>query len=82
MEGDGWVESRLEPAMFYRRDDSGRLNGVLVTHVDDLEGGVQPGLEQELFRNSSKSLGFATNPRLSKTLRKILTIQEVFLGSL
>ena len=38
LESDGWVESRLEPAMFYHRDDSGRLNGVLVTRVDDLEG--------------------------------------------
>ena len=45
------------------------LNGILVTHVDELEGGVRPGMEEKLFKMSSQSLGFATNHRLSFTFR-------------
>ena len=66
---DGWKESSLEPALFYHRDNNGKLNGILVTHVDDLEGGVRPGMEEQLFKMSSKSLDFATNHRLSFTFR-------------
>ena len=57
---DGWVESRLEPALFYLRVD-GRLRGVLVTHVDDLEGGVAEDFMQSAFSKSALSLEFATN---------------------
>ncbi|CAK0827114.1 unnamed protein product [Prorocentrum cordatum] len=32
---DGWLQSRLEPALFYRRVD-GQLKGVAVSHVDDV----------------------------------------------
>ena len=57
---DGWEESRLEPALFYLRD-GGRLRGVLVTHVDDLEGGVEEAYMQRAFAKSALSLEFATN---------------------
>ena len=66
---DGWKESVLEPALFYHRDEEGVLNGILITHVDDLEGGVRPGLEEKLFQKSSQSLDFATNHRFSFTFR-------------
>ena len=66
---DGWVESSLEPALFYHRSPEGVLNGILVTHVDDLEGGIRPGMEEKLFRLSSQSLDFATSHRLSFTFR-------------
>lgn len=74
----GWVESKLEPALFYHRNEEGRLNGALVTHVDDIEGGVEAGLEEELFKQSSKALDFATNHRLNFTFRgRELTQQEL-----
>lgn len=66
---DGWVESSLEPALFYHRDQSGQLDGILVTHVDDLEGGVRPGCEQRLFQRSAQALDFATNHRFAFTFR-------------
>ncbi|CAE7413384.1 RE2, partial [Symbiodinium necroappetens] len=37
LQEDGWEESRLEPALFYYRVKQ-VLQGILVTHVDDLEG--------------------------------------------
>ena len=39
------------------------LNGILVTHFDELEGGVRQGMEEKLFKMSSQSLDFATNHR-------------------
>ena len=57
---DGWEESRLEAALFCLRD-GGRLRGVLVTHVDDLEGGVEEAYMQRAFAKSALSLEFATN---------------------
>ena len=57
---DGWVESRLEPALFYLRRN-GVLKGILVTHVDDIEGGLHPSVMDEAFRRSSLALEFATN---------------------
>ena len=45
LNSDGWEESRLEPALFYLRDggaDGKQLRGILVTHVDDVEGGIIP----------------------------------------
>ena len=54
---DGWQESKLEPALFYYRVE-GRLLGILVTHVDDLEGGVHPKHLDSAFARSAK---FATN---------------------
>ncbi|CAK0815738.1 unnamed protein product [Prorocentrum cordatum] len=32
---DGWLQSRLEPALFYKRVD-GQLKGIAVSHVDDV----------------------------------------------
>eukprot|EP00975_Prorocentrum_lima_P058187 12209102-Prorocentrum_lima.AAC.1 len=32
---DSWRQSRLEPALFYRRAD-GQLEGIAVSHVDDV----------------------------------------------
>ena len=58
---DGWVESRLEPALFYLRDEDQRLQGVLVTHVDDIEAGVRRDKVDKAFENSSKALEFATS---------------------
>ena len=58
---DNWVGSRLEPALFYLRDAEGRLAGVLVTHVDDIEAGVRKDMVEKAFENSSKALEFATS---------------------
>ena len=52
---DGWRESRLEPALFYLRI-SGRLQGFLVSHVDDLEGGVKDEHMEKAFAKSSMAL--------------------------
>ena len=57
---DGWVESKLEPALFYLRVD-GKLKGILVTHVDDIEGGLHPSFLQKAFQKSSQALEFATD---------------------
>ena len=59
---DGWVESKPEPALFYLRR-GGHLAGILVTHVDDIEGGVrQDCLDEDVaFARSSQALEFATN---------------------
>lgn len=62
LESDGWKESRLEPAMFYLRDPKDdTLKGILVTHVDDVEGGVEPKWLQRAFEKSSQALEYATN---------------------
>ena len=62
LESDGWRESRLEPALFYLREpDSKELLGILVTHVDDLEGGVKEEYMVSAFEKSAKALEFATN---------------------
>ena len=55
LEADGWQESKLEPALFYLRHQ-GQLKGILVTHVDDLEGGVSPDLQQSAFEKASQAL--------------------------
>ena len=60
LESDGWKESRLEPALFYLRW-RGRLVGILVTHVDDIEGGVHKDYMDKAFYHSAKALDFATN---------------------
>ena len=60
LESDGWVESRLEPALFYLRRH-GVLKGILVTHVDDIEGGVHPTYLDKAFYHSAQALDFATN---------------------
>ena len=60
LESDGWVESRLEPALFFLRSQ-GQLKGVLVTHVDDVEGGVDPEFLDVAFKKSGKALEYATN---------------------
>ena len=62
LESDGWKQSRLEPALFFLREpSSAQLLGILVTHVDDVEGGVHPDYMQKAFERSSKALEFATN---------------------
>ena len=61
LESDGWTESRLEPALFFLRGDDKQLRGILVTHVDDVEGGVHPDHLETAFQHSSKALEFATN---------------------
>eukprot|EP00439_Symbiodinium_sp_Y106_P022669 s217_g2.t2 len=60
LESDGWKMSRLEPALFYLRRDR-KLIGILVTHVDDIEGGVHPKYLDKAFYHSSRALEFATN---------------------
>eukprot|EP00438_Fugacium_kawagutii_P008061 Skav219569 [mRNA] locus=scaffold3203:12014:25029:+ [translate_table: standard] len=60
LESDGWEESRLEPALFYLREGK-ILRGILVTHVDDLEGGVHPDFMDRAFQRSGKALEYATN---------------------
>lgn len=60
LESDGWKESRLEPALFYLRWKQ-RLVGILVTHVDDIEGGVHKDYMDKAFYHSAKALDFATN---------------------
>ena len=37
------------------------MKGILVTHVDDIEGGVHPEFVEQAFHRSSKALEFATN---------------------
>ncbi|CAE7262427.1 RE1, partial [Symbiodinium necroappetens] len=58
---DGWEESKLEPALFYLRRQGALLMGILVTHVDDIEGGVHPKMLEAAFEKPSRALGFATN---------------------
>ena len=60
LQEDGWEESRLEPALFYYRVKQS-LQGILVTHVDDLEGGINPDYLEAAFKKSSAALEFATN---------------------
>lgn len=38
-EEDGWLQSKLEPALFYKYDEVGML-GIACTHVDDVVCGV------------------------------------------
>lgn len=33
---EGWISSKIEPAMFFLYNDSKDLTGIMVTHVDDL----------------------------------------------
>ncbi len=60
LESDGWRESKLEPALFYLRSGS-QLRGILVTHVDDIEGGLHHSVMNTAFSKSSLALEFATN---------------------
>eukprot|EP00435_Cladocopium_sp_Y103_P040884 s349_g11.t1 len=60
LENDGWRESKLEPALFYLRHE-GQLHGILVTHVDDIEGGMSQKVWDSAFAKSSLALEFATN---------------------
>ena len=57
---DGWEESKLEPALFYYRVE-GKLKGIIVTHVDDIEGGLSDSVLNKAFQRSSQALEFATN---------------------
>ena len=60
LESDGWCESRLEPALFYLRR-GGQLLGILVTHVDDLEGGLHHTVLESAFSKTQQVLEFSTN---------------------
>ena len=60
LESDGWCELRLEPALFYLRR-GGQLLGILVTHVDDLEGGLHHTVLDSAFSKTQKVLEFSTN---------------------
>lgn len=61
-ESDGWEQSRLEPALFFLRCPSSRqLVGIMVTHVDDVEGGVRPDYVEKAFAKSSRALEYAAN---------------------
>lgn len=61
LESDGWVQSRLEPALFFLPDSQSRLVGILVTHVDDVEGGVQQDYVDRAFAKYSQASEYATN---------------------
>ena len=61
LESDGWQESRLEPALFYLRRDR-KLKGILITHVDDLEGGVEASYTEKAFYHSARALEFQPCP--------------------
>lgn len=41
-EEGGWLQSKLEPALFYKYDDSGMF-GIACAHVDDVLGDVIEG---------------------------------------
>ena len=60
LEADEWAESRLEAALFYYRQ-GGRLLGILVTYVDDIEGGVHEKYVEKALVRSWKALEFAVN---------------------
>ena len=60
LESDGWQESRLEPALFFLRIRN-QLKGILVTHVDDVEGGIAPDCLEVAFKKSGRALEYATN---------------------
>lgn len=67
---DGWVESRLEPALFYLREpETMKIKGILVTHVDDIQAGIDSQYMEGAFAKSSMALEFATNHYDSYTFR-------------
>jgi hypothetical protein len=55
---DGWKESRLEPALFHLHQQ-GELVGSLVTHVDDLEGGIKASLIDSAFAHTVTVFNFS-----------------------
>ncbi|CAE8678310.1 unnamed protein product [Polarella glacialis] len=55
---DGWKESRLEPALFFLRQDH-QLVGLLVTHVDDVCGGATRAVMETGFEKTAKRFNFA-----------------------
>ena len=60
-ESDGWRESRPEPAALFYLRVQGTLRGILVTHVDDIEGGIHHSIMDKAFAKSMLALEFATN---------------------
>ncbi len=68
LEKDGWKESRLEPALFYYHVD-GVLKGILCTHVDDIQAGVEASFMSRAFRHSSNALEFAKSEFKKYTFR-------------
>ena len=48
----------MEPAFFFRRVE-GKLAGLLVSHVDDIEAGIKPGQDNDSSDNTKKLLNFA-----------------------
>ena len=69
LQSDGCTESRLEPALFYLRDPDNSLKGILVTHVDDIQAGIDAQYMEQAFQRSSLALEFATNHLDSYTFR-------------
>ena len=59
-------ESKLEPALFYYRPEQILRE---MTHVDDLEGGVDEKYLPAAFERASKALDFATNHMRNFTFR-------------
>ena len=69
LQSDGWTESRLEPALFYLRGPDNSRKGILVTHVDDIQAGIDAQYMEQAFQRSSLALEFATNHFDSYTFR-------------
>jgi hypothetical protein len=69
LESDVWTKSRLEPAMFFLRKEKSQLLGILVTHVDDLAGGVRQDYVQRAFQKSSKALATTSRSLFSEAER-------------
>lgn len=61
LERDGWAQSRLAPALFFFRPPALRpRGGVMVTHVDDVEGGVRPDYVEDASAES-RAFGYAAD---------------------
>ena len=56
---DGWAQSVLEPALFYLRSQTNKLQGILCTHVDDFLAGVHPRSVNDAFRRTKQKLSFS-----------------------
>ena len=51
IKNEGWIQSRLDHCVFFQREKSGKLSGVLGVHVDDvLLGGTGANFEESIRR--------------------------------
>ena len=55
---DGWVQSKLECALFFHWDDEGELQGIAGTHVDDVLAGLRPDFEEAAFTKVKQRFRF------------------------